>query len=128
MTIQEFATKFRMQCRKDPCGDFSIEGKRGNIHENGKALSMLVLCSSAASMRNAHEKLAAFAVRTQNGDAEAVYNFKPGAIVEDDAVVISKVCRIRRKKILSPETLQKLMSNVGKMRAKLGKNSHCTVQ
>lgn len=128
MNFVEFAEKFRFKIIRDGNNNRVIQGKRGNIHEDGKKISIFVGLNSKTAIKNVHEKISGFCDRKQNGDTEAVYQSDPKILNESAIELISKVCRIRRKTEYDAETLEKMRAKGRLLASKLKKNDHCTVQ
>ena len=120
MTIQELAETIRAKVSRDVYGDKVIQGKRGNIHEDGKGFSVFVGMKTAAPLARCHEVVSKFAERRQNGDAEVVYFFNNAT--SDQINTLADFCRIRRKKKFSEETLAKMRERGAILAAKLKEN------
>ncbi len=117
MGIPELAEKIKYKFRKyDECGDRVIEGKRGNIHKDGKKFSAWVFFPSARSLNLCHEAFK-FAKRTQNGDADAVYQFDGEKIGETEIAALVKFLKIRLKNKISPENAQKAADRLAAIRS-----------
>ena len=60
--------------RIDPCGDWSIHGKRGNIHIFGQHSGFLIFitASGARALNTALSRLTLFAKLTRHGDTEGL--------------------------------------------------------
>ncbi len=106
MTIEEFGTKSHMAVTRDGNNNRVIQGKTGNIHEDGNGFSIFVSMKSKAGIRKAHEALKDFCERRQDGDTEAVY-FSRLKCTKAELDALFKFCRIRRLPTFSDEVIAK---------------------
>ena len=117
MTIQEVADAIPTKLTKDPHGYSVIQGKRGNIHEDGSGFSVFVGFKTKAVLGRCHEELAPFCVRKQNGDTEAVYFFSSAS--PEQLRLFRGFCQLRKKKQYSEEQMAALKERGLKLAEKL---------
>lgn len=117
MKIEELALSMRVNTTKDVYSDRMIEGRRGNIHEDGKGFSIFIGLNNRAPMDRAHDSLSKFCERRQNGDTEGVYFSRLSNLTRDQIKTLVRLLKIRQKRQYSPEVLEKMRAN-GRLLAK----------
>ena len=70
--IEALAALMKVRFSRDACGDWYIEGRRGNIHADGNGYSVAVMLDTARQWTAAKGKLAGFCEVRQDGDTEGV--------------------------------------------------------
>ena len=117
MTIQEVADAIPTKVIKDDYGYPVIQGKRGNIHEDGSGFSLFVGFKTKAVLGRCHEVIAPFCIRKQNGDTEAVYFFSSAS--PEQLQSLRGLCQFRKKKQYSEEQMDALKERGLKLAEKL---------
>lgn len=130
MSIPELADKLRCKHTKDAYNDPVIEGKRGNIHQDGTGFGVAVMLGSIRAMNFAHEVLRTFLTRRQHGDSECVYFMFGEHLTAEQIAMLVKYVGIRQRKQLTPEAravlADRLRSNLSQTTAKQGTSASKT--
>lgn len=118
MNLKGFAAKYRLKIKLDECGDAIVQGKHGTLYEySDSLLGMTFMPPTAHGRRWAaaqREMLAVGMVITQNGDAEGAGSFDGHGIVQ--AKLAIRLVKARAKKVVSPETLERLRKQSATLR------------
>lgn len=116
MTIEEFASLYRLRRRKDSCGEQIIPGKLGHIFDHGAGKFGIVLEDTSSGPSRARVLLsrrraalkAGFSL-TQQGDCESVLLFDPFDTAQARKAI--RLVRARKKRLVqsSPASLNNLI-------------------
>lgn len=115
--MEALAAALTARLHRDQCGDYCVEGRRGNIHADGTGYSIAVLCPTARGWNVAKGKLAAFCRVTQDGDTEGVLHM-PTLPIAEHAALLRDTLRIRKIKELSEETIEAIKARTAAYRFK----------
>ena len=105
--MQAPADVLHARVRRDAYNDQVIEGRRGNIHADGNGYSVAVMLASARTWNVAKLTLQGFCELRQNGDTEGVLHL-PKLPTPEQAAVLRKLLRIRKRPALTVETVERL--------------------
>ncbi len=111
--IRELATAHRLRCRRDPCGDYSISGKWGEMfrYDEGKlgvqiggprADGTMTAVPEGSNKRINQAKLL-WGEPSQEGDGEAIF-----AIPEERLLEAARMIGAYRKRQISPQEAARL--------------------
>lgn len=106
MTIDDFATKHRLQTRRDDLGELIVRCRHGQIYEyNNERLGVMFLLKSAIKWNNRRKECEAAGMKViQDGDTEGTLLFDPENKAQ--ARVAMRSVGAYRKVELSPEVRQ----------------------
>ena len=123
MSISEFAQAHRLAMRRDACGDSIIVGKsvrrpeaESHICEalNDGRLGLNLMLDSARHWNSTKQRLIdAGMFLLRDGDCEGCLTFDPHDSVQ--ARLAIKEARVHRRKVFSPETLEKMTARANQM-------------
>jgi hypothetical protein len=116
--IEAFAEQHRLKVTRDECNDQIIPGRRGHLYFDGPELCLMVLYGKVSIP----SKWKALGGTLWLGDKiEGVQDVKITGIPLENARAAIKMCRIRQKRILSPEELTLRRGLMAKAREGLSK-------
>jgi hypothetical protein len=105
--IETFAEQHRLRVTRDECNDQIIQGRRGHLYFDGAELCLMVLDGKPAIS----SKWKALSGKSWIGDISKsaqgvrVQDVRIIGIPLENARLAIQMCRIRQKRILSPEEL-----------------------
>lgn len=113
--------------KRDGYGDSCLEGRRGNIHEDGMGYSVYATFKSNRALNRCKDAFSGFMELRQDGDAEAVFHL-PKLPTPEQAKLIRYWLGLPKRRILSDEQRAALvatgMANLSKVhKAKQAKNA-----
>jgi hypothetical protein len=116
--IETFAEQHRLRLTRDECNDQIIQGRRGHLYFDGAELCLMVLDGKPAN----RSKWEALGGKLWMGDiSENAQDVKITGIQLENARQAIRMCRIRQKRILSPEELALRCGLIAKAREGLSK-------
>jgi hypothetical protein len=95
--------------RRDECGDWRINGKRGHIYAIPDGFQIVVQCETAREWSYARKALKPFAALANDGDEEGVLFLDRLPTVEE-AETIRQYVGVAKKRVLSDEGRERLVS------------------
>ena len=122
---ETFAQQHRLRVTRDECNDQVIQGKRGELYFDGFNLCLMVLDGKPAIA----SKWKALGGKLWMGDTSKnlkgvrVQDVKTTGIPVENAKAAIRMCRIRPKRILSPEELTLRRGLMAKAREGLSKRA-----
>jgi hypothetical protein len=123
--IETFAEPYRLKVTRDECNDQIIQGRRGHLYFDGAELCLMVLDGKPAIP----SKWKALGGKLWMGDkAQGAQDVKVTGIPLENARAAIRMCRIRPKRILSPEELILRRGLVAKAREGLSKRPSLSVE
>ena len=126
MEIKAFADKYRVRVRKDECGEMIIPGKRGHVYVHsypGTGVYGAIYERDTPTAKGFGIKplltlvLEGSLTLKGEGDIEAIFLFDPERL--DVVEVLLKVLRVSRRRIPSPELLERLRQMRDRNRSKV---------
>lgn len=126
MTIEDFATKYRVRMRRDECGDKIIPGKRGHLYFDDSDGLCLMVTDGKPAMQS---RWAALGGRlwmgdiSPNAEGRRVQDVWIKGIPIENAAAAIKMARIRAKRTLSAEELELRRACAIKARESLSKQA-----
>jgi hypothetical protein len=128
--IETFAEQHRLKITRDECGDQIIPGRRGHLYFDDAELCLMVLDGKPAIS----SKWKALGGKLWMGDISKntqgvrVQDVKIIGIPLENAKAAIRMCRIRSKRILSPEELSLRRGLIAKARDGLSKRPSLGVE
>jgi hypothetical protein len=122
---ETFAEQHRLKVTRDECNDQIIQGRRGHLYFDGFELCLMVFDGKPAI----RSKWKALDGRLWMGDkTEGVQDVKITGIPLENARLAIQMCRIRQKRILSPEELERRRGQMARVREGLGRTHPLSVE
>jgi len=118
--IPRLAEAMNVRVKRDECHDLVIQGKRGNIHEDGTGYSVAVLLGSARAWTAAKRKLAGFCELRQDCDWEGVL-FMPAIPGPEALAALRGILKIHKVPQYSVEVLERKRQIARRARESIGK-------
>ena len=122
---ESFAEQHRLKVTRDECSDQIIQGRRGHLYFDGFELCLKVLDGKPSIP----SKWKALGGKLWLGDKiEGVQDVKIIGIPVENARAAIRMCRIRQKRILSPEELERRRGQMARVREGLGRTHPLSVE
>ena len=128
--IETFAEQYRLKVTRDECSDQVIQGRRGHLYFDGPELCLMVLDGkpSIPSKWNALGGKLWMGDISKNTQGKRVQDVKITGIPLVNARLAIRMCRIRQKRILSPEELSLRRGLIARVRNGLSKTPSLGVE
>jgi hypothetical protein len=127
---ETFAEQHRLKVTRDECNDQIIPGRRGHLYFDGAELCPMVLAGKPA-IRSKWKALGGklwMGDISENAQGVRVQDVKITGIPLENARLAIRMCRIRPKRILSPEELTLRRGMMAKAREGLSKRPSTGVE
>lgn len=105
--LGELAQALKTRVRRGQDGEPVIEGRRGNIHEDGQGYSLFAGFKTAKGLNRCRAAFAAFARLRQEGDTEGVWHM-PALPTPEQARLIRYWLRVPKRRQAAPGTAERL--------------------
>jgi hypothetical protein len=128
--IDTFAGQYRLRVKRDECNDQIVQGRRGQLYFDGGELCLMVLDGKLAN-RSKWKALGGtlwMGDISKNTQGVRVQDVKITGIPLVNARLAIRMCRIRSKRILSPEELSLRRGLIAKARDGLSKRPSLGVE
>lgn len=110
MTIKDLAVILNVHPHRDPCNDPVINGRRGNIHQDGEGFSIFVSLKTIRQWTEIKKKLLFFCTLRQEGDTEGVVKLL-GHPTPVQANTLRDCLQIRQNPYLTDKQRERLRQN-----------------
>lgn len=106
--MRRLASDLKVRAVRDACGDPVIDGRHGNIHNDGEGFSVAVMCDTARKWSSVRGSLAALGELRQNGDTEGVFHVKYPFSGRRNRTILRKSIGAKKIKDMPPSVLANL--------------------
>ena len=113
--METLAKSMHVTLQRDECGDYVVQGRRGNIHADGAGYLVSVMCPTAEGWNIAKREFGAFCRVTQDGDTEGVLHM-PALPTPEQAALLRLRLEIHKIKELSAETIEAIKARTAAYR------------